>query len=161
MSMYTITIGNNEYNVNLEGKSLKLNGKPVSANLRALNGLGLHVLQRDRKAIELYLNSRDAENLEILVGGRCVVAKVETPQKRASRRVVKEEVGSITAPMPGMLVNVLVKPGDTVEQGQTVAVLESMKMQMQLRSAITGTVISVVHKAGDQVEKGNELLRVR
>ena len=161
MSMYTITIGNNEYNVSLEGKSLKLNGKPVSANLRALNGLGLHVLQRDRKAIELYLNSRDAENLEILVGGRCVVAKVENSQKRASRRVLKEEVGSITAPMPGMLVNVLVKPGDTVEQGQTVAVLESMKMQMQLRSAITGTVISVVHKAGDQVEKGNELLRVR
>jgi biotin carboxyl carrier protein len=159
--MYYITIGNNEYNVNLEGKALKLNGKPVSANLRALNGLGLHVLQRDRKAIEMYMNSRDADNLEILVGGRCVVARVETSQKRAGRREVKEEIGSVIAPMPGMVVSVLVKPGDTVEQGQTVAVLESMKMQMQLRSAIAGSVISVLHQAGDQVEKGKEILRVK
>jgi len=160
MSLYYITIGKNEYNVNLDGRHLKVNGKPVSGDLRPINELGLHVLQRGKKSMELYLNSLDGDHLEILVGGQRVLAKVKTSQKRARHQAARAEVGAITAPMPGVLVSVLAKVGDVVEQDQTLAVLESMKMQMQLRTANAGTVVSVLYQTGQQVEKGKEIIRV-
>ena len=63
--------------------------------------------------------------------------------------------------MPGMVVNVLVQTGDYVNQGQTLVVLESMKMQMQLRSTISGTVTLVSAKPGQQVTKDTLLVSVR
>lgn len=162
MSLYYVTIGKNQYHVNLEGNHLHVNGKQVSADLKAVNELGVHVLKRGKNSIELYLKSVDADNMEILVGGQRVLAKVETSQRKAQNRGGKEEAaGAICTPMPGTLVSVLVKTGDVVEQGQTLAVLESMKMQMQLRAAASGTVAGVFYTAGDQVEKGKEIIRVK
>ena len=161
MSLYFVTIGKNEYNVNLEGNRFHVNGKPVSADLKAVNAQGVHVLKRGKSSIEMFLKSVDADNLEILVGGQRVLAKVETSQRKAQNRTTKEDAGAICAPMPGTLVSVLVKVGDPVEQGQTLAVLESMKMQMQLRAAVSGTVTSVLFSAGAQVEKGKEIIKVK
>jgi len=161
MSLYYVTIGKNQYHVNLEGNRLHINGKQVTADLKAVNELGVHVLKRGKNSIELYLKSVDADNMEILVGGQRVMAKVETSQRKAQNRGSKEEAGAICAPMPGTLVSVLVKTGDVVEQGQTLAVLESMKMQMQLRAAASGTVAGVFYTAGDQVEKGKEIIRIK
>jgi biotin carboxyl carrier protein len=62
--------------------------------------------------------------------------------------------------MPGMVVNVLVQAGDYINQGQTLVVLESMKMQMQLRSAVCGTVTQVAAKPGQQVTKDTLLVSV-
>ena len=46
MSLYYITIGKNEYTVNLDSNSILIDGKPVSADLQTVNKLGLHVLKR-------------------------------------------------------------------------------------------------------------------
>jgi biotin carboxyl carrier protein len=56
---------------------------------------------------------------------------------------------------------VLVQAGDYVDQGQTLVVLESMKMQMQLRSTICGIVTQVPAKPGQQVTKDTLLVSVR
>jgi len=161
MSLYYITIGKKEYNVNLDNNFFLVNGRPVSAHLKCVNKLGLHVLQRGKKAIELYLNSADGDNLEVLVAGQRVLAKVETQQKRACKKEKKETSSAVVAPMPGVLVNVLVGVGDEVKEGQTLAVLESMKMQMQLRTLVSGKVSSVFFQAGDQIEKGKEIIQVK
>ena len=60
----------------------------------------------------------------------------------------------ILAPMPGMIVRVSVKVGDTVEAGQGVVVMEAMKMENELRATAPGTVKSVEVTAGTAVEKG-------
>ena len=158
MSLYYITIGKNEYTVNLDSNSILIDGKPVSADLQTVNKLGLHVLKRGKKAIELYLNSMDAENLEVLVEGQRLLARVETPQRRIYRQETKQSNSEIVAPMPGILANVFVKVGFDVEEGQTLAVLESMKMQMQMRSAVAGKVKSIFFTPGDQIEKGEEII---
>ena len=59
--------------------------------------------------------------------------------------------------MPGLVLRVLVEPGDEVEQGQGVAVLEAMKMENELTAPAAGTVAAVHVAAGDAVAK-NELL---
>jgi biotin carboxyl carrier protein len=69
------------------------------------------------------------------------------------------ETGSntITAPMPGKVVKVLVNEGDTVTKGQTVIILSAMKMESEYKSAVDGTIAKINVKEGDTVE-GNQIL---
>jgi acetyl/propionyl-CoA carboxylase alpha subunit len=60
----------------------------------------------------------------------------------------------IKAPMPGLIVRINVKPGDVVEAGQGVVVMEAMKMENELRATAGGTVTSVEVVEGQAVEKG-------
>jgi propionyl-CoA carboxylase alpha chain len=67
---------------------------------------------------------------------------------------VKETAGRsqfLLAPMPGLLVSVAVQPGDEVETGQELAVIEAMKMENVLRAAEQRTVASVLVSAGESV----------
>ena len=61
--------------------------------------------------------------------------------------------------MPGKVLNVLVKPGDAVQQGASLLVLEAMKMENVIKSAVSGTVESVSANAGLAVEKGELLVK--
>jgi pyruvate carboxylase subunit B len=60
----------------------------------------------------------------------------------------------IKAPMPGLIVRINVKPGDAVEAGQGVVVMEAMKMENELRATAAGTVKSIEVAPGAAVEKG-------
>ena len=63
----------------------------------------------------------------------------------------------LTAPMPGMIVKYEKKEGDSVSQGETVVVLEAMKMENALPAPASGTVKSVNFSSGDSVAKGDVL----
>jgi geranyl-CoA carboxylase alpha subunit len=65
--------------------------------------------------------------------------------------------GELKASMDGAIVNVLVQQGDTVAQGQTIVVLEAMKMEHQLKAGVAGTVASINAQVGQQV-KARQLL---
>jgi acetyl-CoA carboxylase biotin carboxyl carrier protein len=64
----------------------------------------------------------------------------------------------ITAMMAGVIVEVLVKPGDPVSDGTQVAVLESMKMQLPVNASLAGKVKEVKVKPGQFVNEGDPLL---
>jgi 3-methylcrotonyl-CoA carboxylase alpha subunit len=66
--------------------------------------------------------------------------------------------GSLTAPMPGRITHVGVETGATVTRGQTLMVLEAMKMEHAIRAPADGTVAQLHFVAGDQVGEGAELL---
>jgi len=61
---------------------------------------------------------------------------------------------AVTAPMPGLVTDVRVRPGDTVTAGDTVLVLEAMKLLQDLKSPRDATVLEVRHRAGDTVDGG-------
>jgi pyruvate carboxylase subunit B len=65
---------------------------------------------------------------------------------------------SLAAPMPGLVVRVLVQPGERVQPGQGVVVIEAMKMENELRTSTAGVVRSVPVKPGSAVEKGTVLV---
>jgi geranyl-CoA carboxylase alpha subunit len=68
--------------------------------------------------------------------------------------------GQIKASMDGAIVEVLVKEGDTVEAGQTLVVLEAMKMEHPLKAGIAGTVTAISCDAGQQVKSKQLLITV-
>jgi geranyl-CoA carboxylase alpha subunit len=63
--------------------------------------------------------------------------------------------------MHGMLLEVLVKAGDSVSKGQTLAVLEAMKMHYEIQAEIDGTVIDVSAGMGDQVASDQLLFELK
>ena len=68
--------------------------------------------------------------------------------------------GSLRAPMPGKIVAVQAKPGDKVEKGRPLVVLEAMKMEHALTAPFDGTVADLPVKVGDQVSEGALLAKV-
>jgi len=74
-----------------------------------------------------------------------------------------EAAGAVTdriiAPMPGKIVQVLVRTGDIVKQGQPVAILEAMKMEHTLKASADGRVASIDVTAGEQVGEGAVVAR--
>ena len=64
----------------------------------------------------------------------------------------------VPAPMPGVILKVLVKQGDAVKEGDTLAILEAMKMENEIAAPKAGTVAQVVCKVGDKVDTGAALI---
>ena len=66
--------------------------------------------------------------------------------------------GHLTAPMSGSIVAVLVKPGDKVERGAPLVILEAMKMEHTIAAPAAGVVAAVHYRAGDRVREGADLI---
>lgn len=76
----------------------------------------------------------------------------------ASAPLGKGEV--VTAPLPGVILDIKVKVGDVVKAGQTVAVLEAMKMENEIEATASGTVTAVNAGKGDSVLEGAAIITI-
>jgi 3-methylcrotonyl-CoA carboxylase alpha subunit len=74
---------------------------------------------------------------------------------------VEMKGGRLTAPMPGKVVSFAVQVGDVVTAGQTLAVMEAMKMEHTIAAPADGKVLELLYAPGDQVAEGEELLRLQ
>src|SRR3546814_14880543 len=68
--------------------------------------------------------------------------------------------GGLTAPMPGKIISISVKAGDTVKGGDALLVMEAMKMEHTITAPADGTVQEVFFQVGDQVSEGAELIAI-
>lgn len=69
--------------------------------------------------------------------------------------------GKIRAPMDGAIINILVNAGDTVTKGQTLLILEAMKIQQQIKSDVDGVVDEIIGQVGQQVKKRQLVLNIQ
>ncbi len=159
MATYRVNVGNREYVVDVNGNKVAVDGKPVQATLTALNNGGLVLLRNENRARELHVQAKSSSEYAVMVNGRHLVAQVEKGNGKCKKRA-EAATGAINAPMPGMVVNVLVKEGQTVESGDPLVILESMKMQMQLRAPVGGQIQKIAVQNRAQVEKGMLLVQV-
>ena len=121
-----------------------------------------HVAQRSH---EVAICDAPTGGLTVHVNGRLVQATVVGAQGSWARRGQDGGAGGkgpqrITAPMPGKVVKVLVRPGDEVAAKQGVVVVEAMKMENELKAARAGTVKEVKAVEGTSVEAGSVLVIV-
>ena len=160
MTIYRVVVGSKEYKVDVSNEQLSVNGERMQAHLTPLNGDGLYMLRSGDKRRELHVDSRGNSAYTLTSRGRQVVALVENAASLFHRRADTSPMNDLVAPMPGLVVQVLVQEGEQVSRGQVLAVLESMKMQMEMRSPRDGYVLKVAVQARSCVEKGSLLLKL-
>jgi biotin carboxyl carrier protein len=103
------------------------------------------------------------ETVAVQLVGEQFHVHIEDERERAAHAVAGNRVGGkreVRAAMPGIVVDVRVKEGDVVEEGQTLVVLEAMKMQNPLLAEGAGKVTRVVCKKGEAVAGGVLLLEI-
>ena len=100
--------------------------------------------------------------LIVTIDGHRFAVEVRDPRRWQPRGAGRggEGVQTVKAPMPGKIVRVLVSPGDLVETGAGLVVVEAMKMQNEMKASRAGRVISVAVREGATVAAGEVLLTV-
>ncbi len=104
----------------------------------------------------------EGETLHLHLGGETHRFSVSTPARAAASGGGKGGAasGAVLAPMPGVIAEVKAGPGERVEAGQTVLVLESMKLFTSLSAPATGTVAEVHCRVGETVPAGARLMNI-
>lgn len=87
-------------------------------------------------------------------------APVSSPAGPSRSSAPAGGAGSVPSPLAGKVVSIAVKAGDSVAQGETVVVLEAMKMNTLVTASATGTVSEILVKPGDAVEEGQALISI-
>lgn len=98
------------------------------------------------------------ETVEFILNGERVEALVTAPG--AKRRGGGRE-HSMAAPMPGVILKILVEPNDAVTKGTPLLVLEAMKMEHQIRAPRDGTVAAIRCSVGELVQPGVDLIELQ
>jgi biotin carboxyl carrier protein len=162
---YITTIDEKEYLVEvIDEKHVSVDGKVLDVDFSTINGQRVFSLIMDGKSYEAHVNPAD-EGWEVLLRGRFYSAQVEDEREKrlrasASGRAIEGGEFHLKAPMPGLVVAVMVDDGIKIEKGQVLVILESMKMQNELKSPKAGTVSRIKVKPGDRVEQKATLLSV-
>ena len=86
--------------------------------------------------------------------------KVYTVNSSESGASSSEELGGLTAPMPGTIQQIIVKKGQKVRSGQTLIILEAMKMEHKIKAPKSGEIISINYSVGDRVDMGVNLIEI-
>ena len=101
-------------------------------------------------------STASAENRYVHLDGGQYTLERATSRRR--RHAGGGGSGGLTAEMPGQVLEVRVKAGDSVESGQVLVVLEAMKMEIRIQAPDHGTVSKVLVATGDVVERGQSLI---
>ena len=163
---YTVEVGGRVIEVTIEHGIVRVDGRPVEAQLMGLADSAIRRLQRGPSSRTMVAARGDERGTwTMLLGGDRVATQVLTKRDlaiRAARRQAGGGTGggTLKAPMPGMVVRVLVQEGASVEVGQGLVVLEAMKMENELKATGPGVVTTIHVTAGTRVEKGAALLLV-
>lgn len=140
-----------------------VDGRACEASLAAACPPGGRSLLLDGRSFALLVRRTGGSAWELDLDGRTVSAEVldaRTARVRELSAAVlgRGEVASLRAPMPGLVVRVAVGEGDAVEEGDTVLIVEAMKMENELRAAGAARVARVLAAPGDAVDKGQVLV---
>jgi biotin carboxyl carrier protein len=150
---YRVSIANRTYDVSIQKDTLVVNGDRISYNADSLNSSGLLILRQPNRNIEAYLEPGNTGQYDIQIEGNHLSAEVVMGFHNPAR-IETQQPGNILSPMPGLIVDILVRIGDQVKKGQTLLIQEAMKMQMKLRAPSSGIVRSIKATPGSRVDKG-------
>jgi biotin carboxyl carrier protein len=147
--------GGGRFRVVVDGQASELSAFPTDLGLSLIFPL-------DGRAIDAALTDRPGGELLVQLPNVTVTAVVDG--RRYQRGAATELSGGgarrVTAPMPGRVVRVLVKPGDQVAARQGLVVVEAMKMENELGSPKAGRVTEVAVSEGTPIDAGRLLVVV-
>jgi 3-methylcrotonyl-CoA carboxylase alpha subunit len=97
-------------------------------------------------------HAQDSGTIYMALAGEHYLVETVKARESGAKSTVSQEESSIASQMPGLLVKLPVAVGDKVKAGETLAIVEAMKMQNELRAPRDGTVQKINFREGEQVD---------
>ncbi len=164
--LYVLSSENKKFSFSLPLKhKIKIGKREYEVKLKADEKYGTYILWKNRKyPVEIVRSSQN--KYEILFNDISYTFTVETPFSLQRKKVLSSKTGKnekelIKAPMPGKIIDVLVREGSAVVKGEPLVILEAMKMQNEIMSPVNGTIVAVLAKANTNVMKDDLLVEIR
>jgi biotin carboxyl carrier protein len=164
--LYALSSENRKFSFSLPLKNkIRIGKRDYIVQLKADEKLGTYILWKNRKYPVEIVRSRQ-NKYEILFNDISYTFTVETPFSLKRKKVLhskrpKAEKELLKAPMPGKIIDVLVREGSDVLRGEVVVILEAMKMQNELQSPVNGKVIKVAVRPDANVMKDDVLVEIK
>lgn len=163
--MYKIKV-NEQYNFDLlaENDTLKLHGEDLQFDVREIKDGLLHFLYQNKSyTAEVVSEDHQQKELVIKVNGNLYHIGVEDQFDSLLKAMgmngsAGKQALEVKAPMPGLVLSISVTEGQEVKKGDSLLVLEAMKMENMLKSATEGIVKKIFVGKGDKVEKNQVLI---
>ncbi len=165
MNDFVVTVNNNKMPVSLPGTGkVKIAGKEYSCELLHLSG-NAYILRLENKFFNISAERINNGNYTLIISGNRFDAVVRTSlQERAGQLLqksdsIKKQV-EVKAPMPGMILKIKKHAGETIAKGETILILEAMKMENDLHAPKAGFIKDIFIGEGTAVEKGTVLFSI-
>ena len=162
--MYTATLNDQSFTIDFPEGSPTLNGEPFVWDFVKLSDRIVHILHQNHSYTAEILEMDVAEkSVSLNINGHIHQVQLKDRfdlllEKMGMSSAASAKVNDLKAPMPGMIVGINVQPGDTVGKGDSLLVLEAMKMENVLKAIGDGTIKAIRISKGDRVEKGQVLV---
>ena len=163
--MYKIKVNNkHDFDIDRNSNQLLVNADVIDADIKQLNNALYHIINNNGSYnAEVVSFNMEDKTAEINVNNTIytVAAKDQFDvllDKMGLSNLNAAKISEIKAPMPGMVLKVLVEEGAEIKKGDNLFVLEAMKMENIIKSPADVTVKTVKIKPGDKVEKGQILI---
>ncbi len=162
---YIASVKGTEFEIEIDqDKGITIDGERVEVDFRRLEAGGITSLLLDNRSIAATVEDR-RDHWDVLIEGELYSVNVEDERAYRLNRQRGGELGEdgeavIKSPMPGIIVTVPVAEGDHVSFGDKVVILESMKMENELKAPCNGIVSHVHVSGGDSVEKDQPLIAI-
>jgi biotin carboxyl carrier protein len=162
--MYKVNVNGAEINVEVDGSKQTVNGKPFEADIIEFKKGHFHIIRN--------LKSYTAEVVEFNAAEKSFVIKVNNHEYRLSVKDKYDELlhqmgfdtlqskkgGDIKAPMPGLVLDVMIEVGQQIKAGDTILILQAMKMENTIKAQADGEVKKILVAKDDKVEKNQVLV---
>jgi len=145
MKKYKFTIRGNNYDVEL-----------ISID----DGVAEVEVNGSTYQVEIHEEKKKQSKTPRIVRPKSEPSVASTDKARTSRPSAKSGVGSLKAPLPGTILEIKVKEGDSVKVGDTLLIMEAMKMENNIKAEKAGTVTSIKVANGDSVMEGDVLVEI-
>jgi len=161
--MFSVSINEENFSVERDGDDFLVNGKSIGWDIQPIDERHFHIIRNHKSyRAELVHLDHAKKSLTIKLNNKTATIKIKDKfdlllEKLGMNGQSSAQFESIAAPMPGLILEIKVKPGETVTKDQPVLILEAMKMENVLKSPGDGIVRKIVVSKGDSVEK-NQLL---
>jgi biotin carboxyl carrier protein len=162
---YITTVEDKQFLVEIiDDKHVSVDGTVYEVDFESVSGQPVYSLIVDGKSHEGYV-ARSDDTWQVLLRGRLYPIIVEDEREKRLRSAAGGGVAEtgefhLRAPMPGLVVAIPVQEGQPIQKGQVLLILESMKMQNELKSPRDGTIGRLRVKPGETVEQKQTLLSV-